>query len=235
MQPYILVVDDDSGLTRLLSMLLEPVGYRVRVAHDGPTALNAINKKAPDLMVLDVMLPGLDGVEVCRKVRERHSLPIIALTCLTDTKHKAQMLDAGADDYLTKPFRPNVLLSRVQEALRDTSQGIPVGDDGLITIGSLQLDIARGSASLGDREIPLTRTEYRLLCQLAAHPGQIQTHHMLLQNVWGREYVHDWEYLHVYVGRLRRKIEADPAHPASIVTIPGIGYKMLAPRLHSTA
>ena len=210
-------------------MVLEPMGYSVRVAHDGKSALQAVDKRPPDLMILDMMLPDLDGLDVCRQVRERHTLPIVALTCLTDTKHKNQMLDAGALDYLTKPLRADVLLSRVQAALSDVWQDARTQDDGILAVDGLRIDLVEMRVTLSDREISLTPTEYRLLCQLAAHTGHIHTHQMLLHNVWGRANSRDLQYLHVYIGRLRRKIEADPTHPTYIITVPYVGYKMCAP------
>jgi DNA-binding response OmpR family regulator len=205
-------------------MILEPMGYGVNVVHDGQSALAALSDQRPDLMILDLMLPDIDGVEVCRRVREKFSLPIIALSCLHDVKDKVGMLETGADDYMTKPFRSEELVARIQALMRRVRPGEPSWTDGSIDVGELHVDLANRRVTVKDRDVSLTPIEYKLLCQMAAHPGEIHTHQMLLENVWGRTRINDSEYLHVYIGRLRRKIEVDPADPAYIVTIHSIGY-----------
>jgi two-component system KDP operon response regulator KdpE len=225
-QPEILVVDDDPGVTKLLQMILEPMGYGVAIVHDGESALSALARGRPDLMILDLMLPDVDGLEICRRVRERSSLPIIALSSLNDIKSKVSILDMGADDYLTKPFRSDELVARIQALLRRVRPDEPAWAGGRITLGDLTIDLADRRVAVAGQEIGLTPTEYKLLCQLATHPGEVHTHQMLLQNVWGQNRVNDVEYLHVYIGRLRRKIELDPSKPAYIATVHGIGYMM---------
>jgi two-component system KDP operon response regulator KdpE len=210
-------------------MILEPMGYDVRVAHDGSSALSAVSQRQPDLMILDLMLPDIDGKEVCRQVRQTSTLPIIALTCLQDVKHRVGMLDTGADDYMTKPFRSAELLARIQAQLRRARPGEHRPTETAIRIGDLQIDLPHRRVTLAGREIRLSPVEYRLLCRLAAYPGQVQTHQMLLQDVWGQSRSGASEYLHVYIGRLRRKIETTPANPDYILTVHGIGYKMRDP------
>jgi DNA-binding response OmpR family regulator len=227
--PEILVVDDDPGLTRLLQMILEPMGFGVAIAHDGETALSALLSQRPDLLILDLMLPDMDGLEICRRVRETSSVPIIALSSLNDVKSKVSILDMGADDYLTKPFRSDELVARIQALLRRVRPDEPAWTGGRIALGDLVIDLADRHVAMAGREITLTPTEYKLLCQLASHPGEVHTHQMLLQNVWGHNRVNDVEYLHVYIGRLRRKIEPDPSKPAYIATVHGIGYLMRQP------
>ncbi len=224
--PTILLVDDDPGLTKLLSVILEPMGYDVRVAHDGSSALTSVSDHEPDLMILDLMLPDIDGREVCRRVREQSTVPIIALTVLEDSQYRVKMLDTGADDYMTKPFRSAELLARIQAQLRRARPGAQTRIGSAIRIGDLQIDLPRRRVSLAGREIRLSPLEYRLLCRLAAYPGEIQTHQMLLRDVWGQTHSGASAYLHVHIGRLRRKIEADPGNPAYILTVHGIGYKM---------
>lgn len=226
MSESILIVDDDIGLLQLIRDTLDERGYQVRTVATGGEALQALAGPLPDLMLLDLMLPDTDGLQVCRHARQFTSLPIIVLSAVGDEKRKVEALDLGADDYLTKPFGMNELLARIRAALRRT-RPVPIGaPEGPIVVGDLKVDVARRQVSMGDREVALTPTEFNLLCQLAAAPGRAFTHQTLLQQVWGREYFDESEYLHVYVGRLRRKIEPDPAKPTYILTIPGVGYKV---------
>jgi two-component system KDP operon response regulator KdpE len=168
----------------------------------------------------------MDGLEVCRHARQFTSLPIIVLSAVGEEKRKVEALDLGADDYLTKPFGMSELLARIRAALRRSRPVRIGGMEGPIVVGDLKIDVARRQVSMSDRDVALTPTEFNLLCQLASGPGRAFTHQALLQQVWGREYFDESEYLHVYIGRLRRKIEPDPAKPAYILTIPGVGYKL---------
>jgi two-component system KDP operon response regulator KdpE len=228
MADTILIVDDDLNLLRLVRESLESHSYRVLAAPSGAEALQILKDPLPDLVLLDLMLPDTDGLEICRKAREFSTLPIIVLSAVGDEKRKVEALDLGADDYLTKPFGMSELLARIRAALRRARQTLrPAGhSDSPLNIGDLQIDLARRRVVFSGRDITLTPTEYNLLCLLATNPGRAFTHHELLQQVWGREYFDENEYLHVYVGRLRRKIETDPGKPAYILTIPGVGYRM---------
>jgi two-component system KDP operon response regulator KdpE len=229
MSEVILIVDDDISLLKLIRDTLDARGYMVRAVPTGTEALQLLTGTLPDLMLLDLMLPDMDGLEVCRNARQFTMLPIIVLSAVGEEKRKVEALDLGADDYLTKPFGMNELLARIRAALRRSRPVKGVGSDGPIIVGDLRIDAGRRQVAIGDREVGLTPTEFNLLCQLAASPGQAFTHQTLLQQVWGREYFDESEYLHVYVGRLRRKIEPDPARPAYILTIPGVGYKLREP------
>jgi DNA-binding response OmpR family regulator len=224
--PSILLVDDDPGLTKLLSVILEPMGFDVQVAHDGSSALSSLSQGAPDLLILDLMLPDIDGREVCRKVREKSTVPIIALTCLQDSEHRVGLLDTGADDYVTKPFRSAELLARIQAQLRRARPEGMLNIGSTIRVDELEIDLAHRRVTIRGREIHLSPLEYRLLCRLAAYPGEVQTHQMLLGDVWGDPGMGASAYLHVHIGRLRRKIEINPAKPTYILTVHGIGYKM---------
>jgi two-component system, OmpR family, KDP operon response regulator KdpE len=221
----ILVVDDDPGLTRLIKLVLAPSGFDVQVAHNGKSALAAIGVRVPDLIILDLMLPDMSGIEVCRQVRGQHWVPILVLTSVPTIGTEARVLDVGADSFLSKPFHSNELLAHIHRLLQDSrAESGWLGAE--IAIGDLQIDLARQDVKLSGHRVQLTATEYKLLCQLATFPGQTQTHRMLLQSVWGPNYTQEIEYLHVYVSRLRRKIEPDPRNPSYVVTVPGVGYMM---------
>jgi DNA-binding response OmpR family regulator len=206
-------------------MVLKSNGFDVRLAHDGTSALKEVSRRLPDLIVLDLMLPDMNGIEVCRRVREQHWVPILVLTSVPTSKPKERVLDAGADSVLSKPFHGNELLARVHSLLQD-SRANSEWPDAKVTIGDLQIDLVRQEVSLSGRNVSLTATEYKLLHQLAIFPGQTQTRQMLLQSVWGPRFTREFEYLHVYVSRLRRKIEPDPGHPTYIISVPGVGYMM---------
>ena len=225
MAPNILIVDDDLGLLKLIRDTVEARGYESQAVSTGTDAINALTEPLPDLMLLDLILPDMDGLEVCRQARQFTQLPIIVLSAVGDEKRKVEALDLGADDYLTKPFGMNELLARIRAALRRANP-VRTSGESTIAVGDLKIDVARRQVSMSERDVALTPTEYNLLCQLAASPGRAFTHQALLQQVWGREYYDESEYLHVYIGRLRRKLEPDPARPAYILTIPGVGYKL---------
>ena len=230
MGPTILVVDDDHGLTRLMRMLLEPQGYDVRTVENGASARDSLAESVPDLLLLDLMLPDADGLDICRQTRTAHPmLPIIVLSAAGDEQRKVQALDVGADDYLTKPFGRDELLARIRAVLRRVRPNEPHWAQEVIVVGDLRIDAVRRQVGMGVREIALTPTEYNLLYQLAVYPGRVLTHQMLLQEVWGEKYSAEVEYVHVYIGRLRRKLEPDPAKPAYLLTVPGVGYKMREP------
>lgn len=224
----ILVVDDEAPIVRALQANLEGHGFQVGSAADGPAALERYDRWRPDLVLLDLNLPGLSGIDVIRAIRERGSTPIIILSVRGDEGDKVAALDLGADDYLTKPFGVDELLARVRVALRHVARPSR-GADAAFECGELRIDVVRRAVTLGGRPIHLTPTEYELLKALAAEPGRVLTDRMLLQRVWGADYGDESHYLHVYVARLRRKIEDDPQAPRYLLTEPGVGYRLVAP------
>jgi DNA-binding response OmpR family regulator len=221
----ILVVDDDVQLLKIVTHNLEAEGYQVLGVRDGAQALQAIEREAPDLVLLDVMLPGMDGFQVLQRVREFSAVPIIMITARGRGQDKVKGLDLGADDYLTKPFRVDELLARVRAVLR-RAQFRPNGHalGAATTIGDLSIDYARHRVTKAGREVALTPTEYRILAYLAQNAGRVVTQDLLLEHVWGTEYVGEGHMLRVNITRLRRELETDPSHPRYLLTRPGIGY-----------
>ncbi len=224
MSARMLVVDDDIQIGRMLKRVLDAEGYTVQIVTDGPMALETVARWRPDLVILDLKLPVLDGFEVCRRIRNWSQVPIIVLTVCDSENDKVTALDLGADDYITKPFGVRELLARIRVALR---HGARPDDEGssVVTFGSLQIDRSRRMVTYGGQEIRLTPTEYNLLILLSGHAGKVLTHRMILRTIWGPASEHDINTLRVFITQLRRKIEPDPAHPALIVTEPGIGYR----------
>jgi len=227
----ILVADDDPQLLRLVARNLELDGYAVRTASDGQEAFDAIVADPPDLAVLDVMMPRLDGFAVCERVREFSSLPIMILTARGRDQEKVRGFDLGADDYLTKPFNNSELLARVRAILRRTQGAHLVGaTQTRTTIGELAIDYAQHIVTRNGHELTLTPVEYRLLAYLAQNVGRVVTQDLLLEHVWGDEYVGESHLLQVNINRLRRKIEDDATHPQYLLTRPGIGYLLAIPK-----
>jgi two-component system KDP operon response regulator KdpE len=223
----ILVVDDEIEILRALQRSLSAYGYEVYTAASGEEALEEIARVRPDVMLLDLGLPGISGLEVCKRVRAQSNLPIIVLS-VKDTEHdKVLALDLGADDYVAKPFGMNEVLARIRVALRHAAP-VQAGTAPVFSAGPLRIDFDRRSVQLNGREVKLTPTEYDLLKVLVQNSGKIMTRHMLLTRVWGSGYSSEAHYLHVYIGQLRRKIEPDPAHPRFILTISGVGYRFNA-------
>lgn len=224
MSARILVVDDEPQLGRLLATTLGARGYDVAVAVDGPAALAQAASWQPDVVLLDLGLPGMDGLDVCRQLRTWSQVPIIVVTVRDAEQDKVKALDLGADDYLTKPFGTDELLARIRVALRHAAR--PASPEApLLRFGDLAIDLARRRVTLDDQEIHLTPREYDLLRALASQAGKVLTHRMLLRAVWGGAYEQDVATLRVFVTQLRRKIEPDPARPTYILTEPGIGYR----------
>jgi two-component system, OmpR family, KDP operon response regulator KdpE len=220
----ILVVDDEIEITRALQRSLTAHGYEVFAVGNGEDALEDIARHRPDLMLLDLGLPGMSGLEVCRKVREHSNLPIIVLSVKDTERDKVLALDLGADDYVSKPFSINEVLARVRVALRHTAQ-VQAGTEPIFSAGPLRVDFAQRQVQVDGKDVKLTPTEYDLLKVLIKNSGKIMTRQMLLSQVWGTGYGTEAHYLHVYIGQLRRKIEPDPAHPRFILTISGVGYR----------
>lgn len=220
----ILVVDDEIEIMRALQRSLAAHGFDVFTAASGEEALEAIARSRPDLVLLDLGLPGMSGLDVCRKVRQQSNLPIIVLSVKDTEQDKVLALDLGADDYVSKPFSVNEVLARIRVALRHSAQ-LQAGTEPTIVAGPLKVDLAQRRVLLNEQEVKLTPTEYDLLKALITHSGKIMTRQMLLTQVWGTGYGKEAHYLHVYIGQLRRKIEPDPAHPRFIFTISGVGYR----------
>jgi DNA-binding response OmpR family regulator len=222
---FIIVVEDDRAMQRLLRRTLELAGYRVDVVGDGPSALELLETTRPDLVLLDVLLPGMDGIEVCRRVRERSQVPIVIISALGREQDKIKGLDAGADDYVTKPFSANELLARVRAVLRRSAKAAESTTFASpLQIDDLDLDPSRHLVQRNGAEISVTPLEFRLLAYLASYAGRVLTHNMILKAVWGEEYADELHMLRVNISRLRQKIERDPLKPEIIVTVPGVGY-----------
>jgi two-component system, OmpR family, KDP operon response regulator KdpE len=225
-QPRILVVDDEPQLARVLRTGLKTHGYDVRVAADGVSALETFGDWHPDLVVTDLAMPNMDGLELCRRLRELTQLPIIVLSVRGEERTKVEALDAGADDYVTKPFGMDELLARVRAQLRraQTSSAVEA-PSAVLEEGDFRIDLeARGVSVRGD-EVHLTPKEYDLLVYFVRHAGKVLTHRTLLGAVWGGDYTEQGEYLRVFVGQLRKKIELDPSSPRYILTEPWVGYR----------
>jgi DNA-binding response OmpR family regulator len=220
----VLVVDDDPTVSDVVRRYLERAGLAVSHAADGQEALDAYDAQPPDLVVLDLMLPGIDGLEICRRLRARDGeVPVVMLTALGEEADRVVGLEVGADDYVTKPFSPRELVLRVQSVLRRAAaRPAPVGE--VLTDGALAVDLARRIARLADRELALTVREFDLLVFLMRHPGRVFRREELLETVWGWTFG-DQSTVTVHVRRLREKVEADPAHPRRIVTVWGVGYR----------
>jgi len=221
---HILVVEDEIEMTRALRRSLTAHGYEVLLAHTGEHALQVVEQQHPDLILLDLGLPTMNGLEVCKQVRTRsETLPIIVLSVRNKEGDKVQALDLGADDYIAKPFGMNEVLARIRVALRHATRSTQKTES-ILTIGPLQVDFEQHIVYVNGQEVRLTPTEYDLLKIFVEHRGKIVTQQMLLAHVWRTDQKKQ-SYLHVYVGHLRRKIEPDPAHPRFLHTISGVGYR----------
>ncbi|MGZ5026733.1 MAG: response regulator [Methylobacter sp.] len=225
-KPVIVVIEDDPQIRRFLRTSLRVQGFQVIEAETGERGIVEIGTRKPELVILDLGLPGMDGIEVIRKVREWSAVPIIVLSARSRESNKIAALDAGADDYLTKPFGIGELLARIRVSLRHAAQLDGDSVDTRFCVGDLQVDLTRRSVHIGDREIHLTPIEYRLLAVLIHHAGKVMTHRQLLLEVWGPAYVEHAHYVRIYMGQLRRKIETDPAQPIYLLTEAGVGYRL---------
>jgi two-component system KDP operon response regulator KdpE len=220
----VLVVDDEPQFLRALETNLRGAGYEVETATTAQEALTAAGLRPPEAVILDLLLPDGTGTEVTRELRAWSEAPIILISAVGDEAEKIAALDAGADDYVTKPFAIGELLARLRAALRRAG---PAGDPVLV-VGPISVDLDKQSVSVDGRPVHLTPHEYRILRLLALNPGKLLTHRTILQEVWGPAYGAESNYLHVYVSQLRRKLEPDPARPRYIVTEPGAGYRLIA-------
>ena len=226
--PRVLVVDDDEALAEMLHIVLRSEGFDTRLCHAGDTAVETFRDYRPDLVLLDLMLPGRDGVDVCRDIRAESGVPIVMLTAKSDTTDVVDGLEAGADDYVAKPFKTQELLARIKTRLRRRVNEEP--DEGSLRIGDLSIRVSEHTVRRGDQEIPLTPLEFDLLLALARRPRQAFTREVLLEEVWGYRHASDTRLVNVHVQRLRSKIELDPERPEIIVTVRGVGYRAGEPK-----
>ena len=218
----VLVVDDDQDLAEMLGLVLTGAGINVEMVGRGDEALAAFRETKPDLVLLDVMLPGIDGVEVCKQIRAESMVPIVMLTARGDTQDVVAGLEAGADDYIVKPFRhPSELVARVRTRLRRST----LPSAGQISIGDLKIDMVAHEVTRGAKKILLTRLEFELLAALAKEPGRVFTREALLSEVWGYHHSTDTRLVNVHVQRLRSKVEVDPDNPEIVLTVRGVGYR----------
>jgi two-component system KDP operon response regulator KdpE len=224
--PVILVIEDDPQIRRFLRATLMDNGYHYLEATTALEGLRQVGMQHPDLIILDLGLPDLDGLEVTRRLREWTETPIIVLSARQQERDKVNALDAGADDYLTKPFGTAELLARLRVALRHAIQATQGSDEPIFTDGDLRVDLAHRQVFVGEREVHLTPIEYKLLLVLVQHAGKVITRRQLLQEVWGPSYVDEMHYLRVYMGQLRHKLENDPTRPRYLITEPGVGYRL---------
>lgn len=221
----ILVAEDEEVLRDFIRRNLHARGFEVLEAGNGLEAMALWEREDPHLLILDIMMPRMDGLEVCRRVREHSAVPIIVLTALDDESDKVTALDLGADDYLTKPFGVEELLARVRAVLRRTQGEIVPQTGGIQQFGELEIDLAGHVVRLRGTEVRLSPTEFAFLKQLVTNRGKVVTQRTLLQSIWGPEYSGEAEYLRVYINRLRHKLERDPANPRYLLTEPGVGYR----------
>jgi len=221
----ILVVDDEPQITRVLKTTLASHGYSIRTAVDGDEAVQLMKEWPPDLLITDLRMPNMDGVALCRHVRAKSEVPIIVLSVRGEERTKVEALDAGADDYVTKPFSVNELLARVRAALRRAAAAKKPQSEQAIEIGDFRIDLEGHSVQVKNREVRLTPKEFDLLVYLARHPGKVITHRALLAAVWGPTSTQQPEYLRVFIGHLRKKLEPDEKTPRYIVTEPWVGYR----------
>jgi two-component system KDP operon response regulator KdpE len=223
--PHILIIEDEPEIRRFLRVSLSGRDYRLTEAETAAQGLLAATSQPPDLVILDLGLPDMDGLDIIRRLREWSRVPIVVLSARGQEKDKIEALDAGADDYLTKPFSLGELLARMRVALRNASRAVGA-EESVFTVRHLSVDLAARRVTRDGAEIHLTPTEYRLLTTLIRYAGKVVTHRQLLREVWGPDSSYETHYLRVYMGQLRQKIEADPARPECLLTEPGVGYRI---------
>ena len=219
----VLVVDDEPQITRVLKTVLSSQGYQVRTAAEAESALSSLNEWHPELVITDLYMPRMNGVELCRRIRAVSAVPIIVLSVKGEERTKVEALDSGADDYVTKPFGTDELLARVRAALR--RRGATPTDAASFDVGDFRIDLDARRVHIGGNEVRLTPKEFDLFVYLARHPNRVLTHRTLLEAVWGEASQEQPEYLRVFMGQLRKKLEADPSNPRYLVTEPWVGYR----------
>ncbi len=220
----ILAVDDDDAIRTSLRLALEEEGWSVLEADSGESALLMFGRSDPDVVLIDIGLPQMDGFALCRELRRSSDVPIVMVTARVETGDIVEGLEAGADDYLTKPFAPRELAARIRALLR-RAQG-PTASAGPMVVGDIEIVADEGVVRKGGEEVHLTRTEFKLLCEMAAHPGKVLSREQLLESVWGYDYFGDGRLVDVHIRRLRTKVESDSAQPQYVVTVRGMGYKL---------
>lgn len=226
-QQSILVVDDEPAILRALTSALKARGYAVRQAEDGQTAIDMVALEPPDAIVLDLRLPDLDGIEVCKRLRGWSTVPIIVLSADGLDQRKVDALDQGANDYVTKPYSTPELLARLRAVLRSAAASKSAADDGVLVVGDLRIDQARRTVTVGERHVDLTPKEFAFLAFLARHQGRVLTHQTILREVWGPKYGTETQYLRVYAGQIRKKLNDDMRNPR-LATDLGVGYRLQA-------
>lgn len=222
----ILLIEDEPQMTRFLRVTLQGHGYRLIEADTGQKGLIQASTRNPDVILLDLGLPDMDGLEVIQRIREWSEVPVIVLSAREQEQDKVRALDAGADDYLTKPFGAGELLARIRAAMRRTAMQRSGEKESVVVLGNLRIDLVKRQVCLDDTEIHLTPLEYKLLSVLIKYAGKVVTHTQLLKEVWGLAYTGQTQYLRIYMAQLRRKLEADPARPRFLINEPGIGYRL---------
>lgn len=224
--PLILVIEDEAPIRRFLKMALVDQGFAFEEALTGREGLTILASRCPDLIILDLGLPDMDGLNVTKELRQWSDVPVIVLSARGQERDKVEALDAGADDYLTKPFGISELLARVRVALRNASKSSKAVVESNVAFGDVSIDLAKREVKVSGAEIHLTPIEYKLLTTLVRHAGKVVTHNLLLREAWGTGYQVETHYLRVYMAQLRRKLEQDSAHPRHLITEPGIGYRL---------
>jgi two-component system KDP operon response regulator KdpE len=224
----VLLIEDEPQMRRFLRITLQGQGYRLIESVTGQEGLTEVATRNPDIVLLDLGLPDIDGLEVTKRLREWSQVPVIVLSAREQEEDKIKALDAGADDYLTKPFGAGELLARIRVALRHMFLQSAGSEKSVFVLDNLKVDLAKRQVFIDDREVHLTPIEYRLLSVLIKHAGKVITHRQLLQEVWGAVYVNQNHYLRIYMGQLRHKLEADPARPRFFINEPGVGYRLKA-------
>lgn len=225
-KPVVLLIEDETQIRRYLRAVLSDQGYTMLECGTGKDALKILAEEKPDVVILDLGLPDLDGLELTRRLREWSTIPIIILSARDQEKDKITVLDAGADDYLTKPFGSGELLARIRVALRHSTSAQSEAEESVFCAGELKIDLARRQVFRCSEEVHLTPNEYKLLSMLVRFAGKVVTHRQLLKEVWGSQYLQESHYLRVYMGQLRHKLELDPARPRHLITEPGVGYRL---------
>ena len=225
-EQLVLVIEDEVPIRRFLKMALTDHGYGFREAKTAREGLEKLANERPDLVILDLGLPDMDGLELTRQMREWSTVPVIVLSARLNEKDKVEALDAGADDYLTKPFGVSELLARIRVALRHAARVASGSEESEFQFGNVEIDLGRRQVYVDKQEVKLTRIEYKLLVTLVKYAGKVVTHNQLLKEIWGQQYGDESNYLRVYMAHLRRKLEADSAHPKYLITESGVGYRL---------
>ena len=225
-EPVVVLIEDEAPIRRFLRATLSGQGYRLHEATNGADGLVEVASRQPDVVIVDLGLPDMDGLEVIRRLREWSAVPVIVLSARGQERDKVTALDAGADDYVSKPFSAGELLARIRVALRHAAGATHEGSEAAFKVGELQVDLLRRHVTVGAAEVRLTPIEYKLLSTLVHHAGKVVTHQQLLREVWGPSHEDQAHYVRVYMAHLRHKLEVEPARPRYLLTEPGVGYRL---------